>query len=187
MLGDESVNPMQPFNLWKSLAVLLLVALSLCGTWTWRYSFGVDAGVKAERLVWQARWSERDAADANERSARERAERELEVRRRAEMEQLARDANEKLKKANADAANAAAVANGLQLRIAEFKRKLASSQAGGTSGIPVGSNPASSASDLLADMLSESIQRNGELAAYADRARLAGMACEQAYKTTTGN
>lgn len=92
---------------------------------------------------WQARWNERDAADA---------ERQL---------QLAR----------ADADRAADIAGGLRTSIAQLRRQLADSETGRLSATAQVSAARASASVLLADVLSESVRRNEELAAYADRAR----------------
>ncbi|MFL1802827.1 hypothetical protein ACJW8F_15700 [Plesiomonas shigelloides] len=51
------------------------------GVSAWRYSAGKAAGELVANQQWQARWSERDAADASERAAREKAMRELENKR----------------------------------------------------------------------------------------------------------
>ncbi|WP_230402559.1 DUF2514 family protein, partial [Plesiomonas shigelloides] len=66
---------------WKPLAIVSLVALSLWGLSAWRYSAGEEAGKLVANQQWQARWNERDAADASERATREKAMRELENKR----------------------------------------------------------------------------------------------------------
>lgn len=178
------MNPTQMFTPWKPLAVLLLVALSFWGVSTWRYASGWYAGALNEKKGWEQRWSERDAADAKERAARERAERDLENHRREEMDRLAHEAKEKLNAANSDAARAATIAGGLQQRITELKRQLAKREACGVSSTASGGQAATATTNLLADLLSESIRRNEALADYADRARIAGLTCEQAYLST---
>ncbi|MDA1381837.1 DUF2514 family protein [Plesiomonas shigelloides subsp. oncorhynchi] len=105
------------------------------GLSAWRYSAGKDAGKLVANQQWQARWSERDAADASE---------------------------------CADADRAADIAGGLRTSIAQLRRQLADSETGRLSATAQAS---ASASVLLADVLSESVRRNEELAAYADRAR----------------
>ena len=172
---------------WKPLAIVSLVALSLWGLSAWRYSAGEEAGRLVANQQWQARWSERDAADASERAAHEKAMRELENKRRKDIDLVAADAERQLQLARADADRAADIAGGLRTRIAQLRRQLADSETSRLSATAQASAARSSASVLLADVLSESLRRNEELAAYADRARAQGLACQQAYahiKTT---
>ena len=168
-------------NQWKPLAITSLVALSLWGLSAWRYSAGKEVGELVANQQWQARWSERDAADASERAAREKAMRELENKRQKDIEQVAADAERQLQLARADANRAADIAGGLRTRIAQLRRQLADSETSRLSATAQASAARSSASVLLADVLSESLRRNEELAAYADRARAQGLACEKAY------
>ena len=166
---------------WKPLAIVSLVALSLWGLSAWRYSAGKEAGELVANQQWQARWSERDAADASERAAREKAMRELENKRQKDIEQVAANAERQLQLARADADRAADIAGGLRTSIAQLRRQLADSETGRLSATAQASAARVSASVLLADVLSESVRRNEELAAYADRARASGIACEQVY------
>lgn len=167
--------------IWKPLAITSLVVLSLWGLSAWRYSAGKEAGELVANQQWQARWSERDAADASERAAREKAMRELENKRQKDIEQVAADAERQLQLARADADRAADIAGGLRTSIAQLRRQLADSETGRLSATAQASAARASASVLLADVLSESVRRNEELAAYADRARASGIACEQVY------
>ncbi|EPC5193312.1 hypothetical protein ACRZZR_000791 [Edwardsiella piscicida] len=55
MLGEQ---------LWKPLALIALVALSYWGLSSWRYAAGhADGKAEADR-AWQAKWSQRDAGEA---------------------------------------------------------------------------------------------------------------------------
>ncbi|WP_230406501.1 DUF2514 family protein [Plesiomonas shigelloides] len=72
-------------------------------------------------------------------------------------------------------------------RIAQLRRLLADSETGRLSATAQASAARASASVLLADVLSESVRRNEELAAYADRARASGLACQQAYAVIRGH
>lgn len=167
--------------IWKPLAITSLVALSLWELSAWRYSAGKEAGELVANQQWQARWSERDAADASERAAREKAMRELENKRQKDIEQVTVDAERQLQLALADADRAADIAGGLRTSIAQLRRQLADSETGRLSATAQASAARASASVLLADVLSESVRRNEELAAYADRARARGLVCEKAY------
>ena len=171
--------------IWKPLAITSLVVLSLWGLSAWRYSAGKEAGELVANQQWQARWSERDAADASERAAREKAMRELENKRQKDIEQVAVDAERQLQLARADADRAADIAGGLRTRIAQLRRQLADSETGRLFATAQASAARASASVLLADVLSESVRRNEELAAYADRARARGVACETVYAGIT--
>lgn len=73
--------------------------------------------------------------------------------------------------ARADAERAADIAGGLRTSIAQLRRQLADSETGRLSATAQVSAARASASVLLADVLSESVRRNEELAAHADRAR----------------
>lgn len=157
--------------IWKPLAITSLVALSLWGLSAWRYSAGKDAGELVANQQWQARWSEHDAADASERAAREKAMRELENKRQKDIEQVAADAEIQLQLARADADRAADIAGGLRTRIAQLRRQLADSETGRLSATAQASAARAFTFVLLADVLSESVRCNEELAAYADRAR----------------
>ncbi|MGL5783605.1 MAG: DUF2514 family protein [Plesiomonas shigelloides] len=66
--------------------------------------------------------------------------------------------------------------------MAQLRRQLADSETGRLSATAQASAARVSASVLLADVLSESVRRNEELAAYADRIRLAGESCQRAYE-----
>ncbi|WP_034171923.1 hypothetical protein, partial [Edwardsiella anguillarum] len=49
---------------WKPLALIALVALSYWGLSSWRYAAGhADGKAEADR-AWQAKWSQRDAGEA---------------------------------------------------------------------------------------------------------------------------
>ncbi|MGL5668883.1 MAG: DUF2514 family protein [Shewanella sp.] len=87
--------------------------------------------------------------------------------------------------ARADADRAADIAGGLRTSIAQLRRQLADSETGRLSATAQASAARVSASVLLADVLSESVRRNEELAAYADRARARGVACETVYADIT--
>lgn len=51
-------------NLWKPLALIALVALSYWGLSSWRYAAGHADGKDEADRAWQAKWSQRDAGEA---------------------------------------------------------------------------------------------------------------------------
>ncbi|MGY0152676.1 hypothetical protein ACVQ8M_09270 [Edwardsiella tarda] len=51
-------------RLWKPLALTALVALSYWGLSTWRYAAGHADGKAEANREWQAKWSQRDAGEA---------------------------------------------------------------------------------------------------------------------------
>ena len=97
-------------------------------------------------------------------------------RRIKKMEVIANDTRSKLDAANADAATARTAAAGLRQQLADYRQRTRCSPA--TTG---GSTPAEDPLFLLSDLLSRADERAGELAEFADRAHLAGRACEAAY------
>ncbi|MBU9417140.1 DUF2514 domain-containing protein [Burkholderia multivorans] len=103
------------------------------------------------------------------------AARTEEQRRTAAQQEVADNAAQERDQARADAAAAASAADGLRQQVAvlvERARHPATS---------AGSPAAGDALDLLADVLSRVDERAGELAEYADRARIAGQQCERDY------
>ncbi|WP_373558405.1 DUF2514 family protein [Burkholderia sp. MSMB1072] len=103
------------------------------------------------------------------------AARAEEQRRTAAQSEIANNANQQRTAALADAFTARAAAGSLQQRVDEL---VAAARHPAASG---GSPTAGDALDLLADVLGSADRRAGELAEYADRARIAGQQCERDY------
>ncbi|KAG0189024.1 hypothetical protein DFQ28_003969 [Apophysomyces sp. BC1034] len=97
------------------------------------------------------------------------------VRAQAETAAIAEDAKKERDQARADAVATARAADGLRKQAAaliEHSRYPAAAS---------GSTATRDALDLLADVLGQLDKRAGELAAYADAARIAGQQCERSY------
>ena len=109
------------------------------------------------------------------------AAREEEQRRINTMEVIANDTRNKLDAAHADAVASRAAAAGLRQQLADYRQRARSNPA-----ITGGSTPAEDPIFLLSDLLSRADERAGELAEFADRAHLAGRACEAAYDSLRG-
>lgn len=107
------------------------------------------------------------------------AARAEEQRRTAAQTEIANDANQQRTAALADAFAARAAAGGLQQRVDQLIA--AARHPAATAGSPA----AGDALDLLADVLGRADQRAGELAEYADQARIAGQQCERDYDALT--
>ena len=104
------------------------------------------------------------------------AAREEEQRRINTLEVIADDTQSKLDAAHADAVASRAAAAGLRQQLADFRQRSRCNPA--TAG---GGTPAEDHLFLLSDLLSSADERAGELAEFADRAHIAGRACEIAY------
>ncbi|MCA8014592.1 DUF2514 domain-containing protein [Burkholderia vietnamiensis] len=107
------------------------------------------------------------------------AARAEEQRRTAAQSEIAKDANQQRTAALADAFAARAAAGSLQQRVDQLVA--AARHPAAAAGGPA----AGDALDLLADVLGRADQRAGELAEYADRARIAGQQCERDYDALT--
>ncbi|AIT21477.1 hypothetical protein BTN_2341 [Burkholderia thailandensis E254] len=107
------------------------------------------------------------------------AARTVEQRRTAAQQEIANDANQQRTAALADAFAARAAAGSLQQRVDQLVA------AARHPAVTAGSQAAGDALDLLADVLGRADQRAGELAEYADRARIAGQQCERDYDALT--
>ncbi|MCO1435458.1 DUF2514 domain-containing protein [Burkholderia multivorans] len=107
------------------------------------------------------------------------AARAEEQRRTAAQQENANHAAKERDQARADAAAAASAADGLRKQVATLIERARHPAA------TTGSAAAGDALDLLADVLGRVDERAGELAEYADRARIAGQQCERDYDALT--
>lgn len=140
---------------------------------------GVAAGVYGEHLI-----SAREIADMKADAAKAQAKaveaaRAEEQRRTAAQSEIAKDANQQRTAALADAFAARAAAGSLQQRVDQL---VAAARHPATS---AGSPATGDALDLLADVLGRADEAAGELAEYADRARIAGQQCARDYDSLT--
>ncbi|WP_260163883.1 DUF2514 domain-containing protein [Cupriavidus alkaliphilus] len=100
----------------------------------------------------------------------------------AEQRGIADAASKERDRALADARAAGAVAEQLRGRAAQLA---AAARAAGNSAAATGSATAGDPLDVLTDVLGRADARAGELAKYADAARVAGQACERSYDSLT--
>ena len=150
---------------WKQLLiVVMLAALVVGGRLAW-----VNHGEMQYETGYAQAKTDRKAEDdkARQHDEQEKATNE-------------REAQRALDKARNDALDAAARAGRLQQQLVAIREQLRQYNA------IVGVGP--SAADtgvLLADVLSKSLERNRQLAEYADRAAEAGRVCEKQYDSLT--
>ncbi|MBO1108758.1 DUF2514 family protein [Plesiomonas shigelloides] len=166
-----------------SRRALLAIAMAVVALWLfseWRYS----AGEAAMNDVWQSRWIARDAADAEERQLRQEAARTEEQRRADAVAAQEKEANDELEKAKRDAAAAAAESRGLQQQLKTLRAKFSSSGSCSISGA-AGAGKAETSITVLSELLGEADAVAGAMAEEADRARVAGAACERIYNSVT--
>lgn len=162
---------------WKPIALLLLAGLLLWGV----HHNGYESGKFDTNQAWNIKWAERDGKDLLELAGRQEQERTEEQRRQNEINQVTADAQTQLDKARLDAANAQSAADKLQLTIATIRRQLAASETSKLSSATSTGKARATATDMFAQLLIESDRAAGEYAAAADRARIAGLACERSY------
>lgn len=150
---------------WKQLFIVLMLAALVIGgvvAWNVHGSRQYDAGYAHAQ-------AEQKEADAKLRSLKEQEKATNE-----------RESQRALDKARNDALDAAARAGRLQQQLVAIREQLRQYNA------TVGAG--SSAADtgvFLADVLSKSLERNRQLAEYADRAAEAGRVCEKQYDSLT--
>lgn len=150
---------------WKQLIIVVMLA----------------ALVTVCRFAWVNHGDTQYAA----RYAKAQADRKVEddkARKHDEQEKVTNEleAQQRIDKARNDALDAAARAGRLQQQLVAIREQLRQYNA------IVGAGP--SAADtgvLLADVLSKSLERNRQLAEYADRASEAGRVCEKQYDSLT--
>lgn len=149
--------------------IVIALAIAVWGV----YRFGHDRGVDAMRAHYEPILAEY----ARKQAAGEAAARQTETARVEAIGAIATDAQNRIETANRDAAAAHNLAVSLRQRADALARRCAP----GNPSAPAPSPASPSPGDLLADVLGRADAASGELAAYADRARAAGSACEQAY------
>ena len=148
---------------WRPLAIIIIVVI--CALW-----------VRSEIISYgDQRYAEGKSQAIAEQKA---ADEQEEQRRNAELQKIQADAQQRIDAARNDAANAAAKSGRLQQQLANIRKQLVGYSATESIG-----NPAADTGVLLGDVLSKSVERNRQLADYADRAREAGLACEAQYNS----
>lgn len=157
---------------------LLVAALLAVGLQTYRL-----ASEQAAHADTRAQHAEH-IADL-ERDAREAvlAARTEERRRTSEVQKAADEAHQALERARADAAAAADAGQRLRDRIAAITATCG--RAASDPGPASGSAPAVATADLLADVQRRLGEAAQGIAAFADQARTAGLACERSYDALT--
>ena len=148
---------------WRQLAIIIIVAF--CALWV--RSEIIDYGDQRY-----------DAGKSQAIADQKDADKKEEVRRNAEKQKIQADAQQRLDAARNDAVNAAARSGRLQQQLASIRKQL--SEYTGTESV---GNSTASTGVLLADVLKSSVERNRELAEYADAARESGLTCERQYES----
>lgn len=148
---------------WRPLAIIIIIAV--CALW-----------IRGEVIDYgDQRYAEGKAQVIAEQKA---ADEQEEQRRNAELQKIQADAQQRIDAARNDAVNAAAKSGRLQQQLANIRKQLVEYSATESIG-----NPAAETGVLLGDVLSKSVERNRQLADYADMAREAGLACEAQYNS----
>ena len=148
---------------WRPLAIIIIVVICVL----WVVSKVSSYGEQQYSAGYAKAITEQEAADEQE-----------EQRRNAELQKIQADAQQRIDAARNDAVNAAAKSGRLQQQLANIRKQLV-----GYSTTESIGNPAAETGVLLADVLTKSIERNRQLADYADRAREAGLVCEAQYNS----
>lgn len=163
------------------LIIIAFVFSSLGGIGYALHHDGYESGKFDTDQSWNIKWAKRDGKDLLELAGRQEQERTEEQRRQNEINQVTADVQTQLDKARLDAANAQSASDKLQLTIANIRRQLAASETSKLSSAAASSQARTTATDMFAQLLIESDKAAGEYAAAADRARIAGLACERSY------
>src|SRR5690606_42145765 len=119
---------------------------------------------------------QRDHATASEAAQAQARERENALRR--QLKEVETQADEKRKSLEVDLANARRAAGGLRVELDKIRAESARRGAGTTGECEA----ARATAGMLAELLAELDGMAGIYAEAADRARLAGLACEQSYR-----
>lgn len=150
---------------WKPLAVILLIAALVAGG----------------RIAWVSHGNARyDAGYAQAKADQAEADKAALKLREEEKARDEREAQNRIDQARNDAMLAAQRAGGLQRQLNTIRQQLREYSSSNGFGSPAGDTGV-----LLADLLSKSVERNRQLADFADRAVAAGSTCERQYDSLT--
>lgn len=148
---------------WKAIAAIVgvaFLALIIYGKWVnygkERYSSGYLAAVEAQKV------KDKEAGEQHEQDKKN----------------IEQDAQNRIAAARADASAAAGKSGRLQQQLTTIRKQLVDYSRTESIG-----NPASSTGVLLSDVLTKSVERNRQLAEYADAARSAGLTCQAQYES----
>lgn len=154
-------------------------SLSLIPAWAWIALAAIIAVCAQEYRINSMKAEHAEFASAMNLYMRGQAEAaRIEEQRRANVARMEQEkaANE-IAKAQADASTARASADSLRKQLAGLRDRLANRDAALAGERKAGRD----AIGVLADLLSESVERNRILAEALDRSRIAGMTCERLY------
>ena len=150
---------------WKIIAAIIgaaLLALIIYGKWVnygkEKYDSGYLAAVEAQKV------KDKEAIEQHERDKKT----------------IETEAQSRVDAARAAAAAAAVKSGRLQQQITTIRKQLVDYSRTESIG-----NPAASTGVLLSDVLQKSVERNRQLAEYADAARSAGLTCQAQYESLT--
>ena len=136
-------------------------------------------GVAVTDAQWQAKWADQQLLQAKGLASATTANRTEEQRRQSAVNEVSTDARTQLTAATA--AGVTADAAGDRLHDSANKLAAGASCAPGDSGATERGKAAARAAMVLSDLFQRADKRAGELAKAYDSARIAGLACEQAY------
>lgn len=156
-------------------AIRVIALVAVVGSYWLVYQHGRSV----ERADAAAASAQRDSGDRLAEVLGERAERAKEQQRVDAQEEVRAHAQEQRTIAEGSASGADAVGQRLRDEAGQFASIV--SCPGPDPAVATRGEAARRAAMVLSDLLSRADARAGELAAVADRARIAGLACEQAY------
>jgi hypothetical protein len=153
------------------IAALALVAGALFGAY--------HHGETLANVEWQAKWDAEAAKQADAKTKAEEAARAEEARRINSNQQAQAHAIQSTAVAQTDAA-AVHVSSG-SVQLAATKLATGPSDCTSHSAAAAGRPPTNHAAMVLSDLLTRADKRAADLAALADKSRIAGLACEASY------
>lgn len=166
------------------LALYLASVLSILGLAAWGGYTVRDGDARAEVAKLQAEWDAERLRLAQGHAAKLAKAITIERQWREKQTEVLNDAQDQLRQARADRDVAYDVSRRLRDELARANSPLGGFIASGA-GITLGGPTAGTPRDVLIDLFLRADDAAGELAAHADEARTAGLACERAYDALT--
>lgn len=153
----------------------LAIAAIVCGI-VWKID---DFGYDRASNEWQGKWDKQEKKVKDDNLEHEKKIRELQTELQSTADRVNKDAKVQIDKLESDLLAANASTSSLRDKVTKYaaSAKKCASNTGATNASETADTPAV----VLGRMFSWADQSAGELAEFADRSRIAGLACEQAY------
>lgn len=155
---------------------LAIGSIAALGALAWAID---DFGYDRAHEKWEKKWNDRELEITSSNLEHEKKIRDLQTELQSTADRVNKDAKVQIDKLEGDLLAASASAGSLRDKVAKYAAS--AKKCAGNPGAANASETADAPAVVLGRLFSWTDQSAGELAEFADRSRIAGLACEQFY------